>query len=347
MACGPWHTLTQHMNPTASAFGEGYALVCRQYGNPPDIQRQPVGPEAPLQAQEVQIDVRYAAINFTDHLLVQGRYQDRPALPFVPGLDAAGTVSAVGTGVTRFKPGDPVISSGVVGAWSTRLVAPEHRLVPIPAGLDPADAVASINSHLTAYHGLLDRAQLQAGERVLVLGANGAVGKACVQIARHAGAEVHTVVRSKEGFVLARDGETTHHAVAPGELKQGLRELLGKRGADIVVDPVGDHFTEAAVRNLAWRGRLLVVGFAAGEIPRIPTNLLLLKGCGVLGVYCGGLLIQETQAFTQQLGAMLGLMSQGVLTPSPHETLQAHDFPQVWRRYSSAPRGTKVLLGFA
>lgn len=336
------------MNTTAPVSGEGFALVCREYGNPPDIQRQPLSQAAPLDAHEVRIDVHCAAFNFTDHLLVQGRYQDRPQLPFVPGLDAAGVVSAVGAGVRRFKPGDKVISSGVVGAWSTRLVAPEHRLVHVPAGLSPAHAVASINSHLTAYHGLLDRAELKAGEHVLVLGANGAVGKACAQIARHAGAVVYTVVRQGEdSFQLARDGDASPLAVAAGELKDGLRELLGKRGADVVVDPIGDHFTEAAVRNLAWRGRLLVVGFAAGDIPRIPTNLLLLKGCGILGVYCGGLLIQETEAFTGQLAAMLELMSQGVLTPSPHETIAAGDFAQAWSRFSSAPRGTKVVLGFA
>lgn len=337
------------MTTTASVSDAGaYALVCREYGNPPDIHRQPLDPAASPAAGEVLIDVHCAAFNFTDHLLVQGRYQDKPRLPFVPGLDAAGVVRAVGPGATRFKPGDRVVSSGVVGAWSARLTAPGHRLVPVPASVGLADAVASINSHLTAYHGLLDRAQLRAGERVLVLGANGAVGKACVQIARHAGAEVHTVVRSgRDGFRLAREGGGQELFAAAGELKQGLRELLGPRGADVVVDPVGDQYTEAAVRNLAWRGRLLVVGFAAGDIPRIPTNLLLLKGCGILGVYCGGLLIQETEAFTAQLSAMLGLMGSGVLSPPPHEIIPADDFARAWSRFSSAPRGTKIVLGFA
>jgi len=337
------------MNTTASVpDGEAFALVCREYGNPPDIQRQALEPSAPLEADEVLIDVHCAAFNFTDHLLVQGRYQERPPTPFVPGLDAAGVVRSVGPRATRFKPGDKVISSGVVGAWSTRLAAPEHRLVPVPARVGLADAVGSINSHLTAYHGLLDRARLQAGERVLVLGANGAVGKACVQIAGHAGAEVYTVVRGDgDTFRLARQGGDHGRTVPAGELKQGLRELLGRQGADVVVDPVGDRFTEAAVRNLAWRGRLLVVGFAAGDIPHIPTNLLLLKGCGILGVYCGGLLIQETDAFTRQLAAMLELMGSGVLTASPHELVPAHDFQQAWSRFSSAPRGTKVVLSFA
>lgn len=335
------------MNTTSHVSPQGYALVCREYGNPPDIHRQPLGQAAPLGDNDVQIDVQCAAFNFTDHLLVEGRYQERPPLPFVPGLDAAGVVRAVGTKVSRLKPGDKVISSGVVGAWSTSLTAPEHRLVCVPDGLDPAHAVASINSHLTAYHGLLDRAKLKADERVLVLGANGAVGKACVQIARHAGAIVHTVVRQdRDNFELARDGDPSTQSVAADQLKNGLRQLLGKQGADVVVDSVGDHFTEAAVRNLAWRGRLLVVGFAAGDIPRIPTNLLLLKGCGILGVYCGGLLIQETTAFTEQLAAMLELMSQGVLTPSPHEIIAGDDFTQAWNRYATAPSGTKVVLGF-
>lgn len=342
-------TLCIHsMTTTASAFNErAFALVCREYGTPPQIHRQPLDENTVLKADEVLIDVHYAAFNFTDHLLVQGRYQDRPTLPFVPGLDAAGVVRKAGPQASGFKPGDKVVSSGVVGAWSTQLAAPAHRLVTVPEHVGLADAVGSINSHLTAYHGLLDRANLQAGEHVLVLGANGAVGKACVQIARHAGAKVYTVVRHDAlTFRLARDGDTAVQTVACDDLKQGLRELLGGRGADVVVDPIGDRFTEAAVRNLAWRGRLLVVGFAAGEIPKIATNLLLLKGCAILGVYCGGLLIQETTAFTQQLQAMLKLMGTGVLTPSPQEVIPAHDFPQAWDRFSSAPRGTKIVLGF-
>ncbi|HLU00829.1 MAG TPA: NADPH:quinone oxidoreductase family protein [Burkholderiaceae bacterium] len=337
------------MNTSATVAGEGYALVCREYGNPPDIEPQPIGHEPTLGAHDVHIDVLCAAFNFTDHLMVQGRYQEKPALPFVPGLDAAGIVRAAGSSVQRFKPGDRVISSGVAGAWSCRLIAPEHRLVRVPDGLDPADAVASINSHLTAYHALIDRASLARGERVLVLGANGAVGNASIQIARYMGAEVFTVVRHTDGkFLLAADADPSAQSVVAGEdLKAGLRELLGKRGADVIVDPVGDHFTEAAVRNLAWRGRLLVVGFAAGDIPQIRTNLLLLKGAGILGVYCGALLIQETDAFTGQMEAMLALMSEGVLTPAPREIVPATRFAEAWKRFSTAPRGSKLVLGFA
>lgn len=337
------------MNSSPSSSQGAYALVCREYGSPPDIHAQTLDQAGPLKADEVLIDVHCAAFNFTDHLLVQGRYQDKPQLPFVPGLDAAGLVRAVGADVTGFKPGDKVVSSGVVGAWSTRLTAPAHRLVAVPAQVGLADAVGSINSHLTAYHALCDRAALQPNERVLVLGAGGAVGKACVQIARHHGAQVYTVVRHDEThFALAQEGVVGNTHIVPADnLKQGLRELLGPRGADIVVDPIGDEFTEAAVRNLAWRGRLLVVGFAAGDIPKIPTNLLLLKGCGILGVYCGGLLIQETHTFTEQLAAMLDLMALGALTPSAHEIIPGNDFTQAWSRFSSAPRGTKVLLGFA
>ncbi|QDF95480.1 hypothetical protein CJ010_02385 [Azoarcus sp. DD4] len=322
-----------------------YALHCHEYGNPPLIDARPLPPDATPGPGEVLIEVACAAFNFTDYLMIQGRYQDKPALPFVPGLDAAGTVRAVGAGVASFAPGDKVISSGVVGAWSARLVAPAHRLVKIPGQVSAADAVASINSHLTAYHGLIDRAALQAGERVLVLGASGAVGQAAVQIALHRGAEVFTVAR--DGGLLQLAGpQGAALRVPPAELKQGLRELLGAPGADVVVDPVGDFHTEAAVRNLGWRGRLLVIGFAAGDIPKIPANLLLLKGATVMGVYCGGLLLRETAAFTSQLAAMLALIDAGVLTPSPHETLPAHRFDDIWARHADAPRGTKVLLGF-
>ena len=330
------------MNPSS----EDFSLRCTAYGNPPTIDIIEAPSAVALGPNDVRIAVRCAAFNFTDHLLVQGRYQDKPELPFTPGLDAAGTVVATGDQVTDFAPGDAVVSSGVVGGWASHLVAPAHRLVKIPAGLAPADAVASINSHLTAYHGLVDRAQLAAGDRVLVLGASGAVGLACVQIARHAGAEVFTVARQGDQLLLKDEANNINLSVAAESLKDGLRQLLGKRGADIIVDPVGDLYTEPAVRNLAWRGRLLVIGFAAGDIPKIPTNLLLLKGAAILGVYCGGLLIQETPSFTRQMAQMFALMAQGVLTPSRHETWPARKFPEIWARFSAAPRGTKVLLGF-
>ncbi|KAI5912197.1 NADPH:quinone oxidoreductase family protein [Thauera sp. 2A1] len=323
-----------------------YALVCRAYGNPPQIAVEPwARPNTPA-AGEVVIDVNCAALNFTDHLMMQGRYQDRPSLPFVPGLDAAGTVHAVGAGVTHLKPGDVVVSSGVVGAYASQLVAPARRVILLPPGLSPQDAVASINSHLTAYHGLVDRAALKAGERVLVLGASGAVGRAAMQLAAHLGAQLYSVERAAEGRLSLRDH--THDrtvTVESAALRQGLKELLGPRGADIVVDPVGDLYTEPAVRALAWRGRLLVIGFAAGAIPSVPMNLLLLKGASLVGVYCGGLLANEEAQFTTQLARVFDLLAEGVLTPNAWEATPARAFADAWQRFS-APRGAKVLLDF-
>ena len=330
------------MNPTPHDF----ALRCTAFGNPPTISIIEGVADGPLGPTDVRIAIECSAFNFTDHLLVQGRYQEKPDLPFTPGFDAAGVVLATGDQVTDFAPGDTVVSSGVCGAWATQLVAPAHRLVKIPAGLAPADAVASINSHQTAYHGLIDRAQLNAGDRVVVLGANGAVGHACAQIAHYKGARVFTVARSGDVLNLTDTQTNQSLQVPPEQLKEGLRQLLGQQGADIVVDPVGDLYTEPAVRNLAWRGRLLVIGFAAGQIPRIPTNLLLLKGASVMGVYCGGLLTHETANFTRQMAEMFELLAQGVVTPSPHELWPGREFPKIWERFSTAPRGTKVLLGF-
>ncbi|RII82416.1 NADPH:quinone oxidoreductase family protein [Neopusillimonas maritima] len=325
-----------------------FALLCNAYGAPPHIQTVALPAAAPLSENDVRLQVHYAAFNFTDHLLVQGRYQDKPDIPFVPGLDAAGVVLEAGANVTQFKPGDQVVSSGVVGAWASQLTAPAHRLVHIPPGLSQAHAVASINSHLTAYHGLVDRAQLKAGERVLVLGANGAVGKACIQIAEHFGARVVTVERHDTNQLAIKDltHPTTATIIDKTALKAGIRTVLGRHGADIVVDPVGDFYTEAAVRNLAWRGRLLIVGFAAGDIPKISTNLLLLKGASLAGVYCGGLLFQETPSFTRQMADMFQLMANGVLTPLPYESMPAHDFKPIWSRFSCAEKGSKILLNF-
>jgi NADPH2:quinone reductase len=336
------------MNAEPLQTRAGYALVCHEYGSPPDMRCETRGAAGQPGPGEVLIDIHCAAFNFTDHLLVQGRYQDKPPLPCVPGLDAAGIVRSVGAGVTAFQPGDKIVSSGVAGGWASQLVAPANRLVAVPANVELADAVGSINSHLTAYHGLVDRARLAPGERVLILGASGAVGKASVQIAQHLKADVFTAERRQDGsfdIVHLDSGARTHAGQA--DLKDGLRAALGKRGADVVVDPVGDRYTEAAVRNLAWRGRLLVIGFAAGEIPRIPTNLLLLKGAAIVGVYCGGLLIHETETFTRQLSAMFDIMSLGALSPLPGEIIPAENFGQAWERFSTAPRGTKILLGFA
>jgi|TARA_R100000455_G_C6252816_1_gene109203 NADPH2:quinone reductase len=325
-----------------------FALLCTAYGAPPHIETVALPTPAPIGKDEVRLQIHHAAFNFTDHLLVQGRYQDKPNPPFIPGLDAAGIVLETGPGVTQFQAGDLVVSSGVVGAWASQLTAPAHRLVHIPNGLNAAHAVASINSHLTAYHGLIDRAQLKAGERVLVLGANGAVGKACVQIAEHFGANVVTVERRNANQLIIKDrsNPTNTAIVKSSELKTGIRTIVGQKGANIVVDPVGDFYTEAAVRNLAWRGRLLVVGFAAGDIPKISTNLLLLKGAALVGVYCGGLLFQETPSFTHQMANMFQLMADGVLSPLPYESMPAHNFPPIWSRFSSAPKGSKLLLDF-
>lgn len=320
------------------------AYVCHAYGDPPDIRLDQHASVQELAADEVLIQVEYAAFNFTDYLLVQGKYQDKPALPFVPGLDAAGIVLRTGEHVQGVSAGDRVISSGVTGAWAAQLKAPAKRLVKVPAAVPLDQAIASVNSHLTAYHGLMDRAALRAGESVLILGANGAVGKACQQIAEHAGARVHTLSRSGDGFVIRSLTEASETHATQDNLKAALREALGPSGADVVVDPVGGAFTEVGVRSLGWRGRLLVIGFAAGGIPNIPTNLLLLKGASLVGVYCGGLLIRQEHEFTKQLAAMLELMAEGVLTPLEVCHCPVSAFSTIWSRYTQAASGTKVVL---
>ena len=319
------------------------AYMCHAYGNPPDIR---LDEQAATQApgpDEVLMQVAYAAFNFTDYLLVQGKYQDKPAPPFVPGLDAAGIVLRTGANVQGLAAGDRVISSGVAGAWAAQLKAPARRLVKVPDAVPLDQAIASVNSHLTAYHGLIDRAALRAGESVLILGANGAVGKACRQIAEHAGARVYTLSRDGDGLVIRGKGIADVRATRD-TLKAALRQALGPAGADVVVDPVGGSFTEAGVRSLGWRGRLLVIGFAAGDIPSIPANLLLLKGASLVGVYCGGLLIRQEPEFTRQLAAMLELMAEGVLTPLAVSHCPISDFAAIWSRYTQAASGSKIVL---
>jgi NADPH:quinone reductase len=323
------------------------ALVCRNYGSPPEVAVEPVKSEAPGPG-EVVIRVEAAALSFTDVLMLQGKYQERPALPFVPGLDAAGAVTQIASDVSRFAPGQRVVSSGRVGAFAATLNTDASRLVPIPEGLSSREAVAAINSHMTAFHGLWDRAGLKAGERLLVLGASGAVGRAFIQVGKHLGAEVVAVVRSPAQCEKALQAGADHCiACSPEAFRDELRRLGFGDGVDVVADPIGGDIAEPAVRSLRWRGRYLVVGFAAGAIPRIPLNLLLLKGAAIVGVYFGGLLARERNVFTAQLATLLDLMADGRLARPETLPFPAGEFDAAWRRFHDGSGGRKIVLDLA
>jgi NADPH2:quinone reductase len=263
------------------------ALLCSSFGSLEALEVEDVPPPVPGPGQ-VAIDVRASALNFPDALMVQGRYQIRPALPFVPGLEAAGVVAAVGEGAAGLSVGDRVLAWLDHGGLAERCVAPVDHVVRLPEAM-PFDAGAALPiTYCTTIHALVERAGLRAGETLLVLGAAGGVGTAAIQIAKALGARVIAVASTPEKQALCRSlGADEVFGGAPEELKARLGALTGGQGVDVVYDPVGGAWTEAAVRSLRWRGRLLVVGFAAGEIPKLPLNLVLLGERAVLGVFWG------------------------------------------------------------
>lgn len=253
------------------------------------------------QAGEVLIEIAAASLNFPDLLIVQNKYQMKPPLPFVPGSEYAGYVRAVGEGVTHLQVGQPVACLSGTGGFGTHTVAPAKLCMPLPPGFDLKDAAAFIMTYATSYHALMDRAALQPGETVLILGAAGGVGTAAIQIAKAAGARVIAAASNDEKCALCTaagaDATLNYSTHAPaGSFREQIKALTEGKGPDVIYDPVGGEFAEPAFRSIAWRGRYLVVGFAGGPIPALPLNLALLKGASMVGVFWGDFARREPKA---------------------------------------------------
>jgi len=291
------------------------AIVCKIWGGPETLSLEEVPSPKPGPG-EVLVQVKAAGVNFPDLLIIQNKYQLKPELPFTPGAELAGVVRAVGPGVTHVKPGEPVVAMVNTGAFAEECVASGARVMPLYDGVDFAAAAAFTLTYGTAWHALKDRGALRAGETLLVLGAAGGVGIAAIDIGKALGARVIAAASSDEKLAACRArgaDETINYA--KDDLRERLRALTGDKGADVVFDPVGGPFAEPALRGTAWRGRFLVVGFADGEIPRIPLNLALLKGCSIVGVYWGGWLQREPEASRREMQSLVDLLKQGKLKP--------------------------------
>jgi NADPH2:quinone reductase len=275
--------------------------------------------ELPLPGpDQVRVRVRAAALNFPDLLMSQGKYQHKPPLPFVAGMECAGEVEAAGTDVSGFEVGDRVCFGGHGGAFAERLVAPVHMLRPMPPGLDFAQGAAYGVTALTAWVALVRRAALQPGETLLVHGASGGTGLAAVQLGRHLGANVIATGSSVRKLDAARAAGAAHLlVVADGAqgLAAAVKDLTDGAGADVVFDPVGGDLFDASVHCIAWGGRLLVVGFAGGRIATLPTNLPLIKGFAVIGVRAGETARRDPVRGEQNRRAVDALTAQGVFTP--------------------------------
>ena len=296
------------------------AVRCMRHGPPEALVVQEIETPVP-QAGEVLVEVKAAGVNFPDTLIIQDKYQFKPALPFTPGGELAGVVSAVGDGVTRVKPGQSVIGFTGWGAFAEQAIVRQEQLVPMPPGM-PFDVAGSfLMTYGTCWHALKDRAQLQPDETVLVLGAAGGIGMATIDLAKALGARVIAAASSAEK-VQACLAAGAHAGIDYGkeDLRERLKTLTGGKGVDVVCDPVGGKYSELALRSTAWRGRFLVVGFADGEIPRIPLNLALLKGCSIVGVFWGDFVRREPQAFAESAAQLRRWHAEGRLKPRVSET---------------------------
>ena len=291
------------------------AVLCKHYGPPSDLVIEEV-PSLKAGEGQVVVAVHACGVNFPDTLIIQGKYQFKPALPFSPGAEVAGVVKEVGSGVTGFQPGDRVIAATTWGGYAQEALAQAERVTRMPEGMDFQTAAAFLLTYRTSHHALKDRAELKPGETVLVLGAAGGVGLAAVEIAKVMGARVIAAASTEDKLAVCRQhGADDTINYTSEDLRERIKALTQGRGVDVVYDPVGGDLSEPALRSMAWRGRFLVVGFAAGAIPNVPLNLPLLKGCSIVGVFLGAFMRNEPQRNAAELPELLAWIAEGKLRP--------------------------------
>ncbi|AWN46235.1 NADPH:quinone oxidoreductase [Methylobacterium terrae] len=294
------------------------ALLCKALGGPEDLVIEDVPDPVPGPG-EALVRVSVAALNFFDTLIIAGRYQVKPDLPFSPGAEACGVIEALGPGVEAFRVGERVIVHLGYGACRERVVAPVSGLTRVPEGVSDEQAAGLSVTYGTSLHALQDRANLKPGETLAVLGATGGVGLAAVELGHAMGARVIACASSAEKLDLAKaHGADLTLDYSQEPLRDGLKRLGGEAGIDVVYDPVGGAYSEPALRSLNWKGRFLVVGFAAGEIPRIPLNLALLKGIDIQGVFWGAFLKREPEGHAANQARLLALVREGRLSAKVH-----------------------------
>jgi NADPH2:quinone reductase len=296
---------------------------------------------------EVRVKVHAAGVNFPDTLIIEDKYQFKPERPFPPGGEAAGVVDAVGEGVEGVKPGDRVIAMTGHGAFAEYLVAHQRQVVPMPGGM-PLDIGAGFTmTYGTSHHALKQRARLQPGETLLVLGAAGGVGLTAVELGKAMGARVVAAASTDEKLALCRDygaDETINYATE--DLREGIRRTCGQ-GPDVIYDPIGDKYAEPAFRSIGWNGRYLVVGFAAGEIPKLPLNLALIKGASIVGVFWGAFTAREAAVHQDNMRELLEWYAAGKLKPHVSERFSLDDGAKAIRWMMDRKALGKVVIAVA
>ena len=294
------------------------AILCTRYGGPDDLTLGEL-PDPVAAAGQVVVKVAAAALNFFDTLIIAGKYQTKPAFPFSPAAEFAGTVESIGAGVTAFAVGDRVVGFMGYGAARQRIAIDAARLAKLPQGLEVDRAAGLIVTYGTTYYALKDRAQLRPGETLAVLGAAGGTGLAAIELGKILGARVIACASSDDKLAFARaHGADETIDYVHGDLKEGLRRLTGGKGVDVIYDPVGGAYAEQALRSIAWEGRFLVVGFAAGDIPALPLNLVLLKGCDVRGVFWGAWTERDPASNRANIADLLHWCAKGKLSAHVH-----------------------------
>ncbi len=320
------------------------ALVCRELTGIDGLSLEEDWPAPTPAAGEVLLEVKAAALNFPDLLMIRGLYQDRPPLPFVVGTELSGIVSAVGHGVSHLRAGDRVVAA-CGRTIAEKVTARASLVLPAPAALSFESAAGICITYFTTVHALKQRAQLAPGETLLVLGAAGGVGTTAVELGRQMGATVIAAASSDEKLALARSLGAAHVVnYTTEDLRQRIKEITGGRGVDVVYDPVGGELAEPTLRSMAWGGRYLVIGFAAGGIPSVPLNLPLLKGCSIVGVFWGSFAQREPEQQRQNVEELWALFEAGKLSPVVGEVHPMRDYAKAFGSLEARRAQGKVVI---
>jgi NADPH2:quinone reductase len=320
------------------------AVLCREYGPPESLTVEEV--EDPTAGNgQVVVDVKACAVNFPDVLIIQNLYQFKPPLPFSPGAEVAGVVSSVGAGVDGVTVGDRVLASTGWGGLAEQVAVAAGSLIPVPDAMDFGAASSFLYAYGTSHYALQDRAHLQAGETLVVLGAAGGVGLAAVELGALMGATVIAAASNDDKLELCQEyGASMTINYATEDLKARIRELTGGAGADVVYDPVGGPYSEPALRATAWGGRFLVIGFAAGEIPAVPLNLALLKGCDIVGVFWGAFVGRYPEHHRRNVEELMGWWRDGKLRPHVSSTYPLDRAAEAIRELADRKAKGKVVV---
>ena len=291
------------------------AMLCEKFGPPEDLVLKEVADLIPL-AGQVRIATEACGVNFPDTLIIENKYQFKPDLPFAPGGEVTGIVDAVGDGVSQDLLGQPVMCMTLSGGFAEQTLCKAEDLIARPSSMPSTVAAGFTMTYGTSMHALKQRAQLQAGETLLVLGAGGGVGLAAIEIGKQMNATVIAAASSAEKLNAAKNAGADHLIdYSQQDLRSALKEIVGKKGVDVVYDPVGGDMFEAALRSTAWGGRVLVVGFASGNIPKVPVNLALLKGCSIVGVFWGAFRLNYTKEDNENFEQLFAWYEDGKLKP--------------------------------